>query len=71
MNQGQFIVNMHGILLKLEKATRSSNNVDYKTVRNLCMDMQEEANYLWNWAMEAENAMPIEQWRKMMERHSA
>jgi hypothetical protein len=34
------------------------------------MDMQEEANYLWNWAMEAEDAMPIEQWRKMMERHS-
>jgi hypothetical protein len=27
MNQGQFIVNMQGILLKLERATRASNNV--------------------------------------------
>ncbi len=71
MNQGQYIINMQQIILKLEKETRSSNNVDYKQIRNLCMDMLVEANYMWKWAMTAEDEMPIDQWRKMMERHNA
>ena len=69
MNQGQYIINMQQIILKLEQATRSSNNIDTMQIRKLCVQLQDEANYLWNWASEAEDKMPMEQWRAMYEKH--
>ena len=70
MNSGQYIVNMQQIILKLEKATRSSNNVDTMQIRKLCMAMQDEANYMWSWAMAAEDEMSMDQWRAMYLKHS-
>ncbi len=70
MNSGQYIVNMQQIILKLEKATRSSNNVDTMQIRKLCMAMQDEANYMWSWAMAAEDEMSMDQWRAMYLKHN-
>ena len=70
MNQGQYIVNMQQIILKLEQATRSSNDIDTMQIRKLCVQLQDEANYLWNWSSEAEDKMPMEQWRAMYLKHN-
>ena len=69
MNQGQYIVNMQQIILKLEQATRSSNDIDTMQIRKLCVQLQDEANYLWNWSSEVEDQMPMEQWRSMYKKH--
>jgi hypothetical protein len=70
MNQGQYIINMQQIVLQLEQATRSSNNIDTMQIRKLCVKLQDEANYLWSWASEAEDKMPMEQWRAMYLKHN-
>jgi hypothetical protein len=69
MNQGQYIINMQQIVLQLEQATRSSNNIDTMQIRKLCVQLQDEANYLWSWASEVEDKMPMDQWRSMYEKH--
>ena len=69
MNQGQYIRSMQQILLELEKETRSSINLDTMRIRKLCVQLQDEANYLWNWASEVEDQMPMDQWRTMYEKH--
>jgi hypothetical protein len=70
MNQGQYIINMQQIVLQLEQATRSSNNIDTMQIRKLCVQLQDEANYLWSWAMAAEDEMSMEQWRAMYLKHN-
>ena len=69
MNQDQYIINMQQIVLKLEQATRSSNNIDTMQIRKLCVQLQDEAEYLCKWASDAEEQMPMDQWRSMYNKH--
>lgn len=69
MNQGEIVNNMRLILKKIEEQTRSSLNIDTMEIRKLSTQLQDEANYLWNWAMAAEDEMSLEEWRTMYNRH--
>ena len=69
MNSGQYIVNMQRIVLQLSQETRSSNNVDTMAIRRLCVKLQDEAEYLCKWASDAEEQMPMDQWRAMYNKH--
>jgi hypothetical protein len=68
MNDAQLILSMKQILAELEKLTRSSQNINYMQIRKLCMDLQDDANSLWGWAMDAEDEMDIADWRQMREK---
>ena len=69
MNQGEIVNNMRHILGKIEDQTRSSLNIDTMEIRKLSTQLQDEANYLWNWAMAAEDGMPLGEWRVMYAKH--
>jgi len=69
MNQGQYVVNMQRIVLQLSQETRSSNNLDTMAIRQLCVQLQKEAEYLHYWALDTEEEMPMDQWRSMNEKH--
>jgi hypothetical protein len=71
MNQGQYIVNMQRIVLQLAQETRSSNDLDTMKIRKLCVKLQDEAEYLCRWASDAEEEMPMDQWRAMYDKHKA
>ena len=55
MNQGQYIINMQQLIMKLQKATQSGNKVDYKAIRKMSLQIQNDALNVWDWAMKAED----------------
>ena len=69
MNQGQLIINMQHLVVELEKLTRSSLEVDYYMVRKLCREMEDNANALSDWAMQQEEDMDLEAWKRMRAKH--
>jgi len=69
MNQGEIVNNMRHILGKIEDQTRSSLNIDTMEIRKLSIQLQDEGNYLWNWAMAAEDEMSLDEWRVMYAKH--
>jgi len=69
MNQGEIVNNMRLILGKIEEQTRSSLNIDTMEIRKLSIQLQDEGNYLWNWAMAAEDEMSLDEWRVMYAKH--
>lgn len=52
MNQDQYIANMQQLILKLQKAVQSN---DYKAIRKMSLQIQNDALNVWDWAMKAED----------------
>jgi len=71
MNQGEIVNNMRHILGQIEEQTRSSLNLDTKRIRELCTAIQQEADYLSDWAWKKEESMPMEEWKAMYYRRKA
>jgi hypothetical protein len=70
MNEAYIIIQMQDAVNKLTRLTRASRNVDYIEIRSICTQIENDAHALWQWAMDAENAMDMESWRIMRERHN-
>jgi hypothetical protein len=69
MNEAYLIIQMQEAVNKLTRLTRASRNVDYLEIRNICNQIENDAHSLWQWAMNAEEALDLESWRLMRERH--
>ena len=52
MNQDQYIANMQQLILKLQKAVQSN---DYKAIRKMSLQIQNDALNVWDWAMKTED----------------
>jgi len=70
MNEAYLIIQMQEAVNKLTRITRSSRNVDYLEIRKICNQIENDAHAMWQWAMKAEDAMDMESWRIMRERHN-
>lgn len=70
MNEAYLIIQMQEAVNKLTRLTRASRNVDYIEIRSICNQIENDAHALWQWAMNAEDAMDLESWRVMRERHN-
>jgi hypothetical protein len=69
MNDAFLIIQMQEAVNKLTRLTRGSTNVDYLEIRKVCNQIESDAYALWQWAMNAEEAMDMQQWKIMRERH--
>jgi hypothetical protein len=69
MNEAYLIIQMQEAVNKLTRLTRASGNVDYIEVRNICNQIENDAHAMWQWAMNAEEAMDLESWNRMRNRH--
>lgn len=69
MNEAYLIIQMQEAVNKLTRLTRASRNVDYIEVRNICNQIENDAHAMWKWAMDAEEALDLQSWRLMRERH--
>ena len=65
MNQGQLLINMQHLIVQLERQTRSSLEMNYYLVRKLCREMEDNAQALSDWAMNEEEKMDIDSWKRM------
>ena len=70
MNEAYLIIQMQEAVNKMTRLTRASRNVDYLEVRNICNQIENDAHAMWQWAMNAEEAMDMESWKLMRERHN-
>lgn len=69
MNEAYLIIQMQEAVNKMTRLTRASRNVDYLEVRKICNQLENDAHAMWQWAMNAEEAMDLESWNQMRNRH--
>ena len=69
MNEAYLIIQMQEAVNKMTRLTRASRNVDYLEVRKICNQLENDAHAMWQWAMNAEEAMDLESWNRMRNRH--
>jgi hypothetical protein len=69
MNEAYLIIQMQEAVNKMTRLTRASRNVDYLEVRKICNQLENDAHAMWQWAMNAEEAMDLESWNLMRNRH--
>ena len=69
MNEAYIIIQMQEAVNKMTRLTRASRNVDYLEVRKICNQLENDAHAMWQWAMNAEEAMDLESWNRMRNRH--
>lgn len=70
MNDAQLLINMQHLIVQLERQTRSSLEVNYYQVRKLCQKMEDNAQALSDWAMNQEEKMDIDSWKRMREKNN-